>query len=125
MILIDGVRVNDPTTTRGSAYDLSSIDVAQLERVEVLRGPASAIYGADALAGVVNFITRKGAATGVGGSAYASIGQYEYQKVGGTVSAGNDMVQGHERGLQLRGQQRRRRPPAPEHLLGDGAVHPR
>jgi vitamin B12 transporter len=94
LIMIDGVRVNDPTTTRGSAYDLSSIDVAQLERVEVLRGPASAIYGADALAGVVNFITRKGVATGVGGSVYGSIGQYKYEKVGGSASAGNDVVQG-------------------------------
>ncbi len=92
LIMIDGVKVNDPTTTRGSAYDLSSIDIFQLERIEVLRGPASAIYGADALAGVVNFITRKGRQEGVGGSAYASIGQYDYQKAGGTVSVGNDMV---------------------------------
>jgi vitamin B12 transporter len=74
LIMIDGVKVNDPTTTRGSAYDLSSIDIFQLERIEVLRGPASAIYGADALAGVVNFISKKGRQDGVAGSAYASIG---------------------------------------------------
>ena len=92
LIMIDGVKVNDPTTTRGSAYDLSSIDIFQLERIEVLRGPASAIYGADALAGVVNFISKKGKQDGVAGSAYASIGQYDYQKAGGTVSAGNDVV---------------------------------
>ena len=73
--MIDGVKVNDPTTTRGSAYDLSSIDVYQIERIEVLRGPASAIYGAEALAGVVNFITKKGKQSGVGGSAYGAIGQ--------------------------------------------------
>lgn len=94
LIMIDGVRVNDPTTTRGSAYDLSSIDVYQLDRVEVLRGPASAIYGADALAGVVNFISKKGRQDGVGGTAYGAIGQYQYQKAGGSVSGGNDMVQG-------------------------------
>lgn len=92
LIMIDGVKVNDPTTTRGSAYDLSSIDILQLDRIEVLRGPASAIYGADALAGVVNFISRKGKQEGGGGSAYASIGQYDYQKAGGSVSVGNDMV---------------------------------
>jgi vitamin B12 transporter len=94
LIMIDGVRVNDPTTTRGSAYDLSSIDIYQLDRIEVLRGPASAIYGADALAGVVNFITKRGKQSGVGASAYGAIGQYEYQKAGGSVSAGNDLVQG-------------------------------
>ena len=92
--MIDSVRVNDPTTTRGSAYDLSSIDIYQLDRIEVLRGPASAIYGADALAGVVNFISKKGKQSGVGGTAYGAIGQYEYQKAGGSVSGGNDMVQG-------------------------------
>ncbi len=94
LIMIDGVKVNDPTTTRGSAYDLSSIDIYQLDRIEVLRGPASAIYGADALAGVVNFITKKGRPSGVSGNVYGAIGQYEYQKAGGSVSAGNDMVQG-------------------------------
>ncbi len=94
LIMIDGVKVNDPTTTRGSAYDLSSIDIYQLDRIEVLRGPASAIYGADALAGVVNFISKKGKPSGVTGSAYGAIGQYDYQKAGGSVAAGNDMVQG-------------------------------
>jgi vitamin B12 transporter len=94
LIMIDGVRVNDPTTTRGSAYDLSSIDIQQLDRIEVLRGPASAIYGADALAGVVNFITKRGRPSGVGGSVYGAIGQYEYQKAGASFSGGNDVVQG-------------------------------
>ncbi|MDQ1303707.1 MAG: vitamin transporter, partial [Pseudomonadota bacterium] len=56
LILLDGVRLNDPTTTRGSTYDLSSIDVNQIERIEVLRGPASAVYGGEALAGVIHFI---------------------------------------------------------------------
>jgi vitamin B12 transporter len=94
LILIDGVRVNDPTTTRGSAYDLSSIDIQQLDRIEVLRGPASAIYGADALAGVVNFITKRGTVDGVGGSAYGAVGQYDYRKAGGTIYGGNEVVQG-------------------------------
>ncbi len=53
LILLDGVRLNDPTTTRGSTYDLSAIDVNQIERIEVLRGPASAIYGGEALAGLI------------------------------------------------------------------------
>jgi len=60
--LIDGVKVNDPTNTRGGSYDFSYLDITNIERVEILRGPVSAIYGSDALAGVINIITRDSAA---------------------------------------------------------------
>ncbi len=59
LVLIDGVRVNDPTNARGGSFDASNLDVADIERVEVARGPYSAIYGGDALAGVVNIVTRR------------------------------------------------------------------
>ena len=58
LVLIDGVRVNDPTNARGGSFDLSALDMADVERVEVARGPYSAVYGGDALAGVINIITR-------------------------------------------------------------------
>lgn len=58
-ILIDGVQVNDPTNTRGGSFDVSSIDVSSLERVEIIRGAQSAVYGADSIAGTINFITRE------------------------------------------------------------------
>jgi iron complex outermembrane receptor protein/vitamin B12 transporter len=82
LVLIDGVRVNDPLLQRGGSYDLSNIDPATVERIEVLRGGGSAIYGADAMAGVVNIVTRRGAAKpvdvtlsgGVGGDGYATAG---------------------------------------------------
>ena len=95
LIMVDGVKVNDPTTTRGSAYDLSSIDVHQVERIEVLRGPASAIHGGEALSGVVNIITKKSAQAGLSGAAYGAAGQGHFAKVGGTVSVGGDAVRGH------------------------------
>jgi len=60
VILIDGVRVNDPTNTRGGSYDLSYLDLAAIERIEIVRGPMSALYGSDALAGVINIITNSG-----------------------------------------------------------------
>ena len=94
LIMIDGVKVNDPTTTRGSAYDLSSIDVHQIERIEVLRGPASAIHGGEALAGVLNIITKKSAQAGVAGVAYGAVGQDGYKKAGGTVSVGGEVLRG-------------------------------
>lgn len=59
VVLIDGVRVNDPNNTRGGSYDFSSITIDEIERVEIVRGPQSSVYGSDALAGVVNIITRR------------------------------------------------------------------
>ena len=90
LILLDGVKLNDPTTTRGSAFDLSAIDVSQIERIEVLRGPASAVYGGEALAGVVHIITKRAVAAGVGGSGYVAAGGDDHRKIGGTVSFGSD-----------------------------------
>ena len=59
LVLIDGVRVNDPTNARGGSFDFSTLDIADVERVEIARGPYSAVYGGDALAGVINIITRR------------------------------------------------------------------
>jgi outer membrane cobalamin receptor len=78
LILIDGVKVSDPTNARGGGIDLSSIDPRTIARVEILHGASSAIYGADAMAGVVNLITRRpqqsGARVGggIGGVGYRS-----------------------------------------------------
>lgn len=60
-ILIDGIPVSGRTGVTNE-IDLNQIDVQSLERVEVIEGPMSAVYGADALAGVINLITKKGAA---------------------------------------------------------------
>jgi outer membrane cobalamin receptor len=94
LVMIDGVKVNDPTTTRGSAYDLSAIDVHQIDRIEVLRGPASAIHGAEALAGVINIVTKKSAATGLSRSVYGGVGQDGYRTLGGSILGGNELLQG-------------------------------
>jgi iron complex outermembrane receptor protein len=64
LVLINGRRVApsataDPNTGQGSAYNLNSIPLAAVERVEILKDGASAIYGSDAIAGVINFILRK------------------------------------------------------------------
>jgi vitamin B12 transporter len=56
-VLVDGVRVKSPTT--GQA-DLSDISPDLIERIEIIRGPQSTLYGADAIGGVINIITRKG-----------------------------------------------------------------
>lgn len=60
LFLLDGRRAG-PSGTRGSvsAFDLNSIPLAAVERVEILKDGASAVYGSDAIAGVVNIITKK------------------------------------------------------------------
>jgi outer membrane cobalamin receptor len=55
LILVDGLR----RTGKYGHADLNSIQLEDIERIEVVRGPMSALYGADALAGVVNIITKK------------------------------------------------------------------
>ena len=58
LVLIDGVRVNSPADGR---FDPGTLPVQNIERIEVLRGPQSALYGSDAIGGVINIITRRGA----------------------------------------------------------------
>lgn len=60
LVLIDGVRVNDVATARDD-FDFSLIAPSEIERIEVLRGPQSAVYGSDAMGGVINIITKRAA----------------------------------------------------------------
>lgn len=57
VVLVDGVRVG--SATLGQA-EFEALDLAQIERIEVLRGPGSSLYGADAVGGVVQIFTRRG-----------------------------------------------------------------
>jgi vitamin B12 transporter len=57
LVMVDGVQMNDPTNSRGGAFDVGNININSIKRVEIIRGAQSAIYGSDALAGVINIIT--------------------------------------------------------------------
>jgi len=59
-LLIDGVRLSDPSTPGGSP-SFSNLMIGNIERIDVLKGPQSTLYGSQALGGVVNVVTRKGA----------------------------------------------------------------
>jgi vitamin B12 transporter len=59
LVMIDGVKVCDPTSTNG-AFNFANLTLDNTERIEVLRGPYSTLYGSDAIGGVINIITKKG-----------------------------------------------------------------
>ncbi len=59
LVLLDGRRLANSAFSKGSAVDLNSIPLSMIDRIEVLKDGASSIYGADAIGGVVNIITKK------------------------------------------------------------------
>ncbi len=58
LLLVDGVRLNNSFYRAGPHQYLNTVDAHSLERIEIIRGPASVLYGSDALGGVVNLVTR-------------------------------------------------------------------
>jgi vitamin B12 transporter len=58
-VILDGIEINDPSSPNG-AFDYSHMLTGNIDRVEVLRGPQSGLYGSDAIGGVINIITKKG-----------------------------------------------------------------
>jgi vitamin B12 transporter len=83
-VLVDGVPLNQP----GGAYDFGSLTTDNVERIEILRGPASVLYGSDAVSGVVQIITRRGAGP-VQGAASAEGGTYGSFRWQGTAEGGS------------------------------------
>jgi vitamin B12 transporter len=58
LVLLDGIEIGDPAN--GSEFDSGNLLAHEIERIEVLRGPQTALWGSDAIGGVVNIVTRKG-----------------------------------------------------------------
>lgn len=90
LILIDGVPVNDPSGIDG-AFDLRLLSIDQVERIEILKGSQSTLYGTDAIAGVINIITKKKGEkpfTGTGALSYGSFNTFR-ANVGVSGSTGN------------------------------------
>jgi vitamin B12 transporter len=89
LVLIDGIEVNDPSG--GSEFDFGHLLATGIERIEVLRGPQSALYGSDAVGGVINIITKRGSGKPAG---YLSLegGSFQTGRVDAGVSGGTEKV---------------------------------
>ena len=79
VILIDGVLATDPSGT-GGAFDLRLLAIDQIERVEILKGGQSTLYGSEAVAGVVNIITKKSGIKPFQANAVVTAGSYNSYK---------------------------------------------
>jgi len=86
LVLIDGVRVGSATL---GSFDWGNLSTADIERIEIVRGPQSSLYGADAMGGVIQIFTRKGT-TGNRITGHVEAGSYSTASASSSVSGGTE-----------------------------------
>jgi vitamin B12 transporter len=86
LILVDGIRYNDPSNISGASIE--HINLNDVQSIEILKGAQSGVWGADASAGVINIITKK-ATDGFSASLNTVYGSYAYKEAGFKVSYKN------------------------------------
>lgn len=85
-VLIDGVPINSVDL---SGSPLRFVPMSNVERIEILRGTAAALYGADAIGGVIHIITKQGT-PGLRGDAFVGVGTQDTRQVNAGISGGNE-----------------------------------
>lgn len=83
LVLIDGVPVNDPTSP-GGGFDFARLDTSNIEKIEVLKGNQSTLWGSDAIGGVVNIITKR--ANNTSTKVFSEIGSFSTYRGGGETN---------------------------------------
>lgn len=76
LITVDGIPVYDPSGI-GSHFDIRNLSLNNIERIEILKGSQSTLYGSDAIAGVINIITKRPGVKKLSGNLSAAYGSYE------------------------------------------------
>jgi vitamin B12 transporter len=92
LVLVDGVPVNDASAP-GGEFDFGTFDLADVDRIEILRGPQSTLWGSDAIGGVISIATRK-PEQGFGWRAEADAGSFESYRTAASISGANDRADG-------------------------------
>ena len=88
LVLIDGVAVNDPSSL-GGGFNFARLDTENIERIEILKGPQSTLWGTDAIGGVISVITKRPEKE-FGGSLFAEYGSYDTFRGGASVEGANE-----------------------------------
>jgi len=106
-VMFDGIPLNDMTNALGGSYDFANSMTTGVEQVEIVRGPMSALYGSDAVAGVINLVPRRGGgkptlSVQVGGgnfgfkqgevSASAALRKFDFAASGSVIDVGEQVL---------------------------------
>lgn len=86
LVLLDGIRLNSSTT---GAFDFGDLSLDEVERIEIVRGPQSPLYGSEAAAGVIQILTRRGE-PGLELSGLGEIGEDEHHRLRLSGGGGSD-----------------------------------
>jgi vitamin B12 transporter len=89
-VLIDGIPANEP----GGSYNLANLSTASIDRIEIVRGPQSALYGSDAISGVVQIFTKRGKSEELSPKPFAMVegGSFATYRYGGGIQGSNSRM---------------------------------
>ncbi|HET9824062.1 MAG TPA: TonB-dependent receptor [Chitinophagaceae bacterium] len=92
LILLDGIPLNDPSGS-GGTFDIRLIPVEQIERIEILKGSQSTLYGSNAIAGVINIISKTPGTNQLAGDGLLSYGSYHSFKANANVNRKSKLLE--------------------------------
>ncbi len=89
LVLVDGIMVND-VSSPGGGFNFGTMDLSDVQRIEVLKGPQSTLWGSDAIGGIINIVSKE-AEDGLTGELSGSGGSFSTQQYQGSVAGAGDV----------------------------------